>query len=131
VPSLPNPKRGDIVRVRLDPVEGSEQAGERPALVISPDVINEHSPVILIAALTSQKTERVYPFEVLVEPPEGGLRRRSKVLLMQLRAVDKRRCQRTLRHGQRCVPAPRRRRPQGGDRVDEDVKGETSWKAGA
>jgi mRNA interferase MazF len=31
------------------------------------------------------------PFEVLVEPPEGGLTRRSKVLLMQLRAVDKRR----------------------------------------
>ena len=47
--------------------------------------------VILIAALTSQKTERVYPFEVLVEPPEGGLTRRSKILLMQLRAVDKRR----------------------------------------
>jgi mRNA interferase MazF len=47
--------------------------------------------VILIAALTSQKTERVYPFEVLVEPPEGGLTRRSKVSLMQLRAVDKRR----------------------------------------
>ena len=91
MPSMPSPKRGDIVRVRLDPVEGSEQAGERPALVISPDVINEHSPVILIAALTSQKTERVYPFEVLVEPPEGGLTRRSKVLLMQLRAVDKRR----------------------------------------
>ena len=57
MPSMPSLKRGDIVRVRLDPVEGSEQAGERPALVISPDVINEHSPVILIAALTSQKTE--------------------------------------------------------------------------
>ena len=91
MPSMPSPKRGDIVRVRLDPVEGSEQAGERPALVISPDVINAHSPVILIASLTRQKTERVYPFEVLIEPPEGGLARRSKVLLMQLRAVDKRR----------------------------------------
>ena len=45
----------------------------------------------MIAALTGQKTERVYPFEVLVEPPEGGLVRRSKVLLMPLRAVDKRR----------------------------------------
>jgi mRNA interferase MazF len=91
VSSISSPKRGDIVRVRLDPVEGSEQAGERPALVISPDVINAHSPVILIAALTGQKTERVYPFEVLIEPPEGGLTQRSKVLLMQLRAVDKRR----------------------------------------
>src|SRR5438132_13402 len=72
---MPSLKRGDIVRVRLDPVEGSEQAGERPALVISPDVINEHSPVILIAALTSQKTERVYPFEFLGQsnrPPSSA-----------------------------------------------------------
>ena len=84
-------RRGDIVGVRLDPVEGSEQAGHRPALIISPDVINEHSPVVLIAAITSQKTERVYPFEVAVEPPEGGLRQSSKILLMQLRCVDKRR----------------------------------------
>ncbi|MCL6641909.1 MAG: type II toxin-antitoxin system PemK/MazF family toxin [Candidatus Bipolaricaulota bacterium] len=40
-------RRGDIVRLQLSPIVGSEQAGERPALVISPDVINEHSPVIL------------------------------------------------------------------------------------
>jgi len=79
------------VRVRLDPVEGSEQAGERPALVLSPDVINEHSPVVLIASITSRKTERVYPFEALIEPPEGGLTLPSKVLLMHLRSVDKRR----------------------------------------
>ena len=83
--------RGDIVKVRLDPIEGSEQGGERPALVISPDVINEHSPVVLIASITSKKTDRVYPFETLIEPPEGGLTERSKVLLMQMRSVDKRR----------------------------------------
>ncbi len=89
--SIVNPRRGDIVRVRLDPVEGSEQAGERPALVVSPDLINERSPVVLVAGITSQKTERVYPFEAVIDPPEGGLRHRSKVLLMQLRSVDKRR----------------------------------------
>ncbi|HWG43349.1 MAG TPA: type II toxin-antitoxin system PemK/MazF family toxin [Gemmataceae bacterium] len=91
MPSTPSPKRGDIVRVRLDPVEGSEQAGERPALVLSPDVINEHCPVILIASLTSKQMARIYPHEVLIEPPEGGLTRRSKVLLMHLRSIDKRR----------------------------------------
>src|SRR5713226_7120369 len=88
---MADPKRGDIVRVRLDPVVASEQAGERPALIISPDLINEHSPVVLVAALTSQKTDRVYPFEVLIEPPEGRLKFPSKVLLMQLRSIDKRR----------------------------------------
>ena len=86
-----NLSRGDIVRVRLSPVEGSEQAGERPALVLSPDVINEYSPVILVAAITSKKVDRIYPFEVLVTPPEGGLTDKSKILLMHIRSVDKRR----------------------------------------
>jgi mRNA-degrading endonuclease toxin of MazEF toxin-antitoxin module len=44
---------------------------------------------VLLAALTSQKPDRVFPFEALIEPPEGGLKFRSKVLLMQLRSVDK------------------------------------------
>jgi mRNA interferase MazF len=87
----PSPRRGEIVRVRLDPVEGSEQGGTRPALVLSPDVINEHCPVILVASVTSRKTDRIYPFEVLIEPPEGGLSQRSKVLLMHLRSVDQQR----------------------------------------
>jgi mRNA interferase MazF len=83
--------RGDVIRVRLDPAEGSEQAGERPAIVISPNIINEHSPVIIIAAITSKKTEKVYPFEVLINPPEGGLIEKSKVLLLHIRSIDKRR----------------------------------------
>src|SRR5262245_56912782 len=83
------PRRDDVVRVQLDPVDGSEQGGERPALVLSPDLINQNSPVVLVASITSRKTERIYPFEVLVEPPEAVLTTRSKVLLMQLRSVDK------------------------------------------
>ncbi len=83
------PRRGEVVRVRLDPTVGSEQAGERPAIVISPNLINEHSSVVLIASLTSKRTESVYPFEVLIEPPEAGLTMRSKVRLMQLRSIDK------------------------------------------
>lgn len=84
-------RRGDVVRVRLDPVEGSEPSGERPGLVISPDLINAHSPVILVAAIASRKTERIYPFEALIEPPDGGLPQRSKALLTQVRSLDKRR----------------------------------------
>ncbi len=83
--------RGDVVRVQLDPTIGSEQRGERPALVISPDIINEYSPVVLVAAITSRKTERIYPFETLIEAPEAGLHKKSKILLMQLRSIDKRR----------------------------------------
>lgn len=86
---LPTAKRGDVVRVRFDPTEGSEQAGERPAVVLSPGFINARSPVILVAPLTGRKTERLYPFEALVEPPEGGLTLRSKVLLLHTRGVDR------------------------------------------
>lgn len=89
--------RGDVVGVRLDPVEGSEQGGHRPALVISPDVINENCPVILIASITSRKTDRVYTFEAKIDPPEGGLTQPSKVMLMHLRSVDPRRL--TRRYG--------------------------------
>jgi mRNA interferase MazF len=84
-------KRGMVVRVRLNPVEGSEQGGERPTLVLSPDIINERSPVILVAAITSKKTENVRPFEALLTPPEGGLTLPSKVMLMHLRSVDRQR----------------------------------------
>ncbi|MBI3684585.1 MAG: type II toxin-antitoxin system PemK/MazF family toxin [Acidobacteria bacterium] len=52
---------------------------------------HEHSPVILLAAITSRKTDRIYPFEALIEPPEGGLSQRSNVLLIELRALDKKR----------------------------------------
>lgn len=86
-----DPRRGDILRVRLNPIEGSEQGGERPVLVLSPDLINEHSTVILVAALTSKKTDRIYPFEAIIEPPDGGLPQHSKVMLLHLRSIDKRR----------------------------------------
>ena len=82
-------RRGDVVRARLDPVEGSEQAGERPVLILSSDVISERSPVIIVAAITSKGTDRLFAFEALLDPPDGGLSLRSKVMLTQLRSVNK------------------------------------------
>ncbi|MCC6727906.1 MAG: type II toxin-antitoxin system PemK/MazF family toxin [Chthonomonadales bacterium] len=82
-----DPRRGDIVRVRFDPVEGSEQAGERPAIVLSPDFINARAPIIIIAPLTSRKTDRLYPYEALIEPPDGGLTICSKAMLLHVRGI--------------------------------------------
>jgi mRNA interferase MazF len=82
-------RRGSIWQARLDPVEGSEQGGTRPVLVISSDLLNGPLPVITVAAITSRKTERVFATEVLIEPPEGGLTQRSKVLLYQTRTISK------------------------------------------
>lgn len=82
-------RRGAIWRVRLDPVEGSKQGGTRPAVIISSDLLNDALPVVTVAPITSRKTERVFKTEVLIEPPEGGLTLRSKVILYQTRAVTK------------------------------------------
>jgi mRNA interferase MazF len=82
-------KRGDVVRVRFDPIEGSEQGGTRPALVISPEVINKAGTIVTVAAITSRKLERIYPFEVFLAAGDGGLSRDSKVMLRHLRAIDK------------------------------------------
>ncbi|NUM54283.1 MAG: type II toxin-antitoxin system PemK/MazF family toxin [Candidatus Hydrogenedentes bacterium] len=72
-------------------MEGSEQAGQRPAIILSPDLINHHSPVVIVASVTSKKTDRVHPSEVRIEAGQAGLKIRSKVLLMQIRSIDKRR----------------------------------------
>ena len=89
-------RRGDLLTVRLDPVEGSEQGGTRPVLVVSSDILNRNLPVVTIAVITSRRTERVFPTEVLLEPPEGGLTKRSKVLLHQVRTISGSRAERKI-----------------------------------
>jgi mRNA interferase MazF len=46
--------RGDIVWADLNPVQGHEQAGLRPVLIVSHDVFNERSGTVIAVALTSQ-----------------------------------------------------------------------------
>lgn len=84
-------RRGDVLIARLDPLKGSEQAGTRPVLVVSHDSLNAALPVLTVAVLTSRKTDRVFPTEVLVAPPEGGLSEVSKVLVYQVRTISKQR----------------------------------------
>ena len=90
------PRRGEVYWVQLDPTIGTEIAKTRPAVIISNDVGNQYSARVIVAAITSQHLERRYPFEVLVEAGEGGLAQRSKVLLDQIRSIDKRRVGRRL-----------------------------------
>jgi mRNA interferase MazF len=89
------PKRGSIYLVNLDPTIGSEIQKTRPAVVIQNDVGNQYSPTTIIAPITSGE-EEVYPVEVFVAAPEGGLDNNSLVLLNQIRAVNKRRLVRYL-----------------------------------
>lgn len=84
-------RRGSILKVRFDPIEGSEQGGVRPVIVVSPTLLNERSPVILVAPLTTQKLHRIYPFDARIDHEACGLPQPSKAMLNQLRTVDKRR----------------------------------------
>jgi mRNA interferase MazF len=77
--------------VDLDPTIGSEIVKTRPCLLVSNDVGNQFSERIIVAPLTSGGLRRIYPFEVLVQAGEGGLAESSKVVLDQIRSVDKRR----------------------------------------
>lgn len=61
------PKRGDIVWLSFTPQAGHEQAGHRPALVLSPESYNRKVGLALFCPITSQV--KGYPFEVRV--PQG------------------------------------------------------------
>lgn len=82
------PIRGEIYLVNFDPTIGSEISKTRPALIIQNNIANRSSPIIIIAAITSKFDDRLYPTEVLIEPPEGGLKTTSVILLNQIRSID-------------------------------------------
>ena len=90
------PVRGEVYLVNFDPTIGTEIAKTRPALVIQNDVANEHSPITIVAAITSKFDDRLFPTEVQIEPPEGGLKTTSVVLLNQVRSIDRQRLARRL-----------------------------------
>ena len=89
--TLAFPKRGEIYLVSFDPTVGAEIRKTRPALIVQNNIANRHSPVTIVAAITSQFEEPLYPTEVLVPAGEGGLRIDSVILLNQIRTVDRRR----------------------------------------
>lgn len=85
------PKRGEVYLVNFDPTTGAEIKKTRPALILQNNISNQYSRIIIVAAITSQFRETLYPTEVLVQAPEGGLNINSVVLLNQIRSIDKQR----------------------------------------
>lgn len=82
------PERGEVYWVKLDPAVGSEISKTRPAVIISNDTGNRYSDRIIVAPLTSKGIDKVYPFEVKISA-EDGVNSVSKVLLDQIRTIDK------------------------------------------
>ena len=87
---LPAPSRGDAWLTDLNPTRGHEQAGMRPAVVVSADPFN-FGPAGLAAVLPLTTTWRRIPLHVTVEPPEGGVRQRSFIKCEDIRSVSKER----------------------------------------
>ena len=77
------PQRGDIVRLNFTPQQGSEQAGERPALVLSPREFNAIRGLAVVCPITNQA--KGYPFEVMLPPNVAAT---GVVLVDHVRSVD-------------------------------------------
>jgi mRNA interferase MazF len=86
-----NPARqGEVWFVDLDPTRGREQAGRRPAVVVSVDQLGTGpSELAIVVPLT--RTERPNPLYVAIEPPEGGVRETSYAMPEMVRAVSRQR----------------------------------------
>ena len=77
------PDRGDVVWITLNPQAGHEQAGRRPAVVLSPGTYNARVGLALFCPVTSK--EKGYPFEVRIP---AGLPVSGVVLADQLKSLD-------------------------------------------
>ena len=77
------PARGDLVWLQFNPQAGHEQAGRRPALVISPSPYNRRVGLAVCCPVTSQV--KGYPFEVLLP---DGLGIEGAVLSDQIKSLD-------------------------------------------
>jgi mRNA interferase MazF len=75
------PEAGDIVWLHFDPQAGHEQAGHRPAVVVSPSSYNGKTGLMLCCPMTTQI--KGYPFEVLIAGD-----RPSAVLSDQIKSLD-------------------------------------------
>lgn len=77
------PNRGDLVWLNFDPQAGHEQAGKRPAVVISPLAYNQKVGLALFCPITNQI--KGYPFEVAIP---GHFKIKGVVLSDQVKSLD-------------------------------------------
>ena len=77
------PDRGDAIWLTFNPQAGHEQAGRRPALVLSPAAYNDRAGLALLCPITNQV--KGYPFEVAIP---DGLDVTGVILSDQVKSLD-------------------------------------------
>lgn len=83
----PRASRGEVWYADLNPARGHEQAGERPVLIVSTDVLN-HGPSGHVVVIPLTRTDRGIRLWVAIDPPEGGLRERSFAMCDSVRSIS-------------------------------------------
>lgn len=82
-------QRGEIYFVDLNPVQGREQAGRRPVLILSIDSINKLPLVVTVVVGTKgENVPRDFPTNVRVSAAESGLPMETVFLCFQIRSLD-------------------------------------------
>ena len=85
MPSTREPRAGEVWYVDFSPQVGREQAGVRPALVISNDRFNQvRNDLHIVVPITG--TDRGLAYHVPVQAPEGGLKKDSQVMCEQVKS---------------------------------------------
>lgn len=81
-------KQGEIWSANLNPVKGSEQAGFRPVVIVSGNLLNQHLPVVIVVPLTT-KIKNYKGNPVLDKTLTNGLKQQSEMLVFHVRSVSK------------------------------------------
>lgn len=90
------PYQWQVVSAQLDPVRGSEQAGERLVLIVSHEAINESLSIVTVLPMTTFRSgRRIYSTEVLIPAGEAGQPHGSIVMAHQIRTIAKARLRRS------------------------------------
>ncbi|HGO1430689.1 TPA: type II toxin-antitoxin system PemK/MazF family toxin [Staphylococcus aureus] len=84
-------RRGDVYLADLSPVQGSEQGGVRPVVIIQNDTGNKYSPTVIVAAITGRINKAKILTHVEIEKKKYKLDKDSVILLEQIRTLDKKR----------------------------------------
>jgi len=81
-------RQGEIWYADVNPVKGSEQAGFRPVVILSGNLLNEHLPIVIVAPLTTKIKN--YKGNPVIDPKqENGLKARSELLVFHVRSVSR------------------------------------------
>lgn len=76
-------KQGDIIKVSFDPQSGHEQAGYRPALVVSNDIFNTNTNLVLVCPISNTKSN--FPLHI---PLDNRTQTTGSILCQHIRSLD-------------------------------------------